>query len=91
MLLDSSSLNNILIQHSILSCAFSQMQGRSQAVVEIVVENGVISEISIFSNKFSKKIKKLNFSHRIFIKIFQSFLKISQQFGFFVQTQKMNA
>ena len=52
----------------------------------------LISEFSIFSNKFSKnKFKnknkiKIQFFYRIFIKTFQNFLKISQQFAFFVQT-----
>ena len=50
------------------------------------VKNCVISESSIFSNKFSKKNKnkKFNFSKEFSSKNF----KISQQFVFFVQTRK---
>ena len=36
---------------------------------------------------FRKK-EKIQFSYRIFIKKFQNFPKISQQFGFYVQTRK---
>ena len=52
----------------------------------IVIENGVISEGSIFSNIFSTNNNKIQFFNWIFIKNFQNFLKISQQFAFFVQT-----
>ena len=56
------------------------VQGRSQgeggnppAETEKIVENCVISEGSIFNNKFSKINKKIQFFYRIFIKKFQNF------------------
>ena len=69
-------------------------KGEIPTETEKIVENGVISEGSIFSNKFSiNKIKNKNkieiqFFYRIFIKDFQNFLKISQQFAYFVQTSE---
>ena len=51
---------------------------------KIVVENGVISEGSIFSNRFSKIKIKIQFPIEFSSKIF----KISQHFAFFVQTRK---
>ena len=61
---------------------------------KLLSKNGVISEDSIFSNKFSKiKIKQLKnqFFYRIFIRNFQNFLKISQQFVFPPNARKINA
>ena len=56
---------------------------------EKIVENGVISEGSIFSNKFSKKIKIKN---SIFLQKFQQKnFKISQQCVFHPNAQKLNA
>ena len=40
------------------------------------------------TNFRKNKNKKISFFYRIFIKKFQHFLKISQQFAFFVQTRK---
>ena len=55
---------------------------------KIIVENGVISEGSLSSNKFSKNYNKIQFFNWIFIKNFQNFLKISEQFVFLVQKAK---
>ena len=49
---------------------------------------GVISEGSIFSNKFSKKNKKIQFFYRIFIQKFQNFPTICV---FRPNAQKVNA
>ena len=68
------------------------LQGRSQGergtpsteTKKNVVDNGVIFEGTILGNKFSKIKIKIQFFYGIFIKNFQSFLKISQQFENFV-------
>ena len=98
----------ILNVFGVLRCTYRNWdQGRSQGgkggksppkPKKLLQKTGVISQCSIFSNKFSKnkiknKIKnknkiKIQFFNRIIIKDFQNFLKISQQFAFFVQTRK---
>ena len=95
---------HMLNNHS-LSCVSADatplFQGRSQGEggnppppkpKKLLQKNGVISEATIFSNIFSKKIKnknkKIQIFYRIFIKNMQNFIKISQQFVFFVQTRK---
>ena len=55
---------------------------------KLLYKNDVISEVSIFSNKFCKKIEIIQFLHWIFIKNFQNFLKISKTIVFFVQTRE---
>ena len=74
----------------------AMLQGRSQGergtpsteTKKNVVDNGVIFEGTILGYKFSKINIKIQFFYRIFIKNFQNFLKISQQFEFFVWKYK---
>ena len=51
-------------------------------------ENDIISEVSSFMKKFSKNSLKFNYSIESSSKIFNVFLEISQQFGFFVKTRE---
>ena len=55
---------------------------------KLLQKNNDISEGCIFSNKTFPNIVINQFSYWIFIKDFQRFLKIPQQFVFFVQTRE---
>ena len=58
---------------------------------KIVGEKDVISEGSIFSNKFSKNNKKFNFSIEFSSKIFKVFSKFSNNLCFSSKRRKSNA
>ena len=59
---------------------------------KMLQKNDVITEVSIFSNKFSQKQIKIQFFYCIFIKDFQNFLKISPTNCVFrPNAQKFNA